>query len=374
MKLFFVTFLAIVFLQSCGQSPNNSPGAWIAAQKSNDATKVGPSPSSSAQTGSPSPNPSQSPSNPSATPDPQFSVGDAPDDYLSVDAINHLISDWAGKASPIATVQQYGTVAGQAVQYLRISSAVSNPAQNLPKILIDASTHGDEPISVTTVLGFTHLLLSQFGRDPEITELIKTRDIYVVPLVCPDGYAADSREVEGGQDPNRTYPYPGNENQKSVQCIQAMRDLFIQVGFNATIDYHASGRMVLLPWGYTETAFNDGGNATAYKNFGQKLGGLAGYDWGQIPSMVGYIAPGGSVDWYYIEGQKRGWNTMAIGVEVAESKQPARSEIPIEVAKNVPLLKTFIREAPTAFKSSYATDIPWPRWKGPSPFFVPFKE
>lgn len=307
-----------------------------------------------------------------AVTEPVFDLGPEPSDYLDMGDVYKLLQKWQERAAPIATLHSYGKAQGYDLQYLRIHAGARADA---PKVLIDAATHGDEAISVATVLGVTHRLLSLYGREKEVTDLLKERDIYVVPMVCADGYARGSREVEG-QDPNRTFPHPGDPNRRSVQCITALRNLFHKEQFNATIDYHASGRMVLLPWGYTRQRFADGNRAAAYRNLGQKLASLAGYTWGQIPDMVGYTAPGSSVDYFYIEGKKANVNTFSVGIEVGVAKRPARSEIPIEVGRNFPLIIAFLKDAPQAFESEQLTTdtIHWPVPQKISPYFVPGKE
>ena len=150
-------------------------------------------------------------------------LGSAPTQYLELSEIKTLLTGWAAKDTKLMKFQTYATVNGEPAMYLRVSSSV-NDGKDRPKVLIDAATHGDESISTATILGFMHKFLSGYGKDQTITKLIQTRDIYFVPVVCPDGYSNFSRQVEG-RDPNRSFPSPTNPGRTSATCAQEIANL-----------------------------------------------------------------------------------------------------------------------------------------------------
>lgn len=311
-----------------------------------------------------------------------FDLGSEPEDYLSFTEVNETFAGWADKAPHISEFVSYAEVHGFKTSYLRISRAVARPELSLPSVLIAAAVHGDEQIAAATVIGFTHRLLMGYQSDDALRNLIKTRDIYIVPVTCADGYSNVSRTVEGGIDPNRSYPWPGDQNAQSAACVDGLRNLYEQKHFNATIDVHASGRMWLLPWGYTEDRFVEGDRGDLYRQLGAKLASLNNYQWGPIPTMVGYIAPGSSADYFYIRGKELGVNTVALGAEVGTSKEPHPSYIKDEVDLNFEPLKVFISEAPVLFDQSSGTyasykqkvKVEYPVYSDISPWFVPGME
>ncbi len=225
-------------------------------------------------------------------------LGAAPSNYLSLSDIEALLAKWAKAGPGLLEYKVFGTSNGKNNVYLRVSKAVSTGQSDLPKVLIDAGTHGDEWIGPAIVLGFMHHYISQYGKDAEITELINTRDVYFIPVVSPTGYSTKSRDEEG-QDPNRSFPLHGATPTTSISNLMS---LFRQVGFNATIDYHASGRMMLTPWGYTSSQFDEGGLGAKQRTLvAEMVASQTGskYRWGSIVSMVGYVADNSSIDWFY---------------------------------------------------------------------------
>ena len=106
---------------------------------------------------------------------------------------------------------------------------------------------------------------------------------------------------------------------------------------------------MMYPWSYSQSPIRDGDFDSKYKILAQKLAASAGYQWGQIPNIIGYTAEGSSGDYFHWQGQLKGYNTCAMAVEVATSKRPPESAINTEVTKNYQALLTFINEAPLLF-------------------------
>ena len=71
-------------------------------------------------------------------------------------------------------------------------------------MLVTAGIHGNEPLSTSVTMSYMCYLLSQYGKDIELTKLIDETTIYYVPVVSPDSYPY-SRHVDS-VDPNRNFP------------------------------------------------------------------------------------------------------------------------------------------------------------------------
>lgn len=303
-------------------------------------------------------------------------IGEEPNSYLSVRDIAGLFDNWESKAAGLVESNKYATVNGLDAVYLRVSTAVKGSSSNLPRVMITAATHGDEPISTATVIGVAYRFISQYGKDSAITNLINTRDIYFVPTVCPDGYENNSREVEGGVDPNRAFPSPTEPGRSSPDCVSSIISFFNSKQFNATIDYHASGGMMMYPWGYQESPIEDDRFSNAYKTIAKKMSDVSGYRWGQITEMVGYLSEGSSADYFYWHGNQQGWGTFSFAVEAGQSKQPPESEISSEAEANFGAIKAFIEDAPLVGSTwaSYSDAPTPPQYNSISPYFVPGQE
>ncbi len=300
-------------------------------------------------------------------------MGDEPDEYLTYDEITQLIKSWAQAGPEIMEVGSYGSGGGYTNYYLRISAAVSDNSLNLPRGTINACMHGDEWIATATVLAVIHRILKKYAKNDEITKLIQTRDIYLVPVVNPANYDMKKRE-ENGRDPNRSFPWPGDENNNPTPNAQRLMNLFIDKKFNSVLEYHASGRMVLLPWGHKKKPLDIYEHKVRHAKLGKMMGDAANYHWGLSPDIVGYTTPGESTDWAYIEGQKLGLNTSVFCIEAGTSKIPSESKIPTEANRNYELIKLFISEGPVLLTNSRydnIADIKTPVYDTPSPYFVP---
>jgi len=58
-----------------------------------------------------------------------------------------------------------------------------------PRVLLHAGDRGDHPLSVEVALDAIHTLLTSYGRDPKATAWVDGLEIFVLPLLNPDGAA-----------------------------------------------------------------------------------------------------------------------------------------------------------------------------------------
>src|SRR5262245_25584780 len=104
--------------------------------------------------------------------------------------------------------------------------------ENEPEVRIDSLHHAREPVSMEMTLFFMDWLLTNYGTDPLATYLVDEREIYLVPIVNPDGYEYNrqtnpqggglwrkNRRNNGGGsfgvDLNRNYSYQWGGNGSS---------------------------------------------------------------------------------------------------------------------------------------------------------------
>lgn len=310
-------------------------------------SKGNPSSDESHEGSSDSPSASEVESLPKEVTLPSYSLG-----YPSVSSIQSTIKSWAEKAPTLAKYGEFGQDGRFSSFYLRISKAVGQPKMELPRVLVTAATHGDEHLSTGLLLGYMHKFLGSYGKDDSITELIDSRDIYFVPVVCPGGYSRVSRFVEG-VDPNRVYPYPDEPTLGFMPaCISNTIKFFEEKKFNATLDYHNYGGMVMFPWSYTSYKVEQN-LFVNYMNLAKELGQISGYQRvGPVATTI-YKAKGTSIDYYHWFGQDQGWNTCSFAIEAGSSKRPPVSAIKGELDRNYHLINHFINKAPVLFMSTY---------------------
>ncbi|MCP4639937.1 MAG: hypothetical protein GY851_05880 [bacterium] len=102
---------------------------------------------------------------------------------------------------------------GQSVEGRELWALVisDNPdvEEDEPEFKYVSTMHGDEPLGLEMCLYLVDRLLTDYGTDQRITDLVDETHIWIVPLMNPDGHAIQWRLNAQNQDLNRTFPsYP----------------------------------------------------------------------------------------------------------------------------------------------------------------------
>ena len=84
---------------------------------------------------------------------------------------------------------------GRELWAVKVSDNV-NVDENEPELLFDGTHHSDEHMGVEMTLHIFHWLVDGYGVVPRITNIVDTREIYIVFLVNPDGAEYD---ISGGK-------------------------------------------------------------------------------------------------------------------------------------------------------------------------------
>ena len=164
---------------------------------------------------------------------------------LSLEEVNSMLKTWHEEAPEITEVGFIGkTYQGRDIPYIRLGKKTG------PKVLLFAGIHGDEKLAVSTMLGVVGKMLKGYMSDERITELLRTRDIYFIPVLSPESYIKNSRNLLG-LDPNRNFNGPRLEHKDSIPCIQALKNFHQKHEFKAVMSCHNFGDVYFYPWGFT---------------------------------------------------------------------------------------------------------------------------
>lgn len=216
--------------------------------------------------------------------------------YLDYGGVTQQCQKWAQEAPDLAEYGTYGkTRRGTDICYLRVCNKLDTKSK--PKVMITGCIHGNEPWATGCVMAFCGTLLGEYGKNPEITELVNSRDIYIVPVISPDSYP-HSRHVDG-VDPNRDFPGPSRPNHQSTPSIAAIQTFFLKVRPNAIISGHTHGRIFLTPYG---DQYQRCPNDADFQRIVGQMGQLAQYRVDRACNMYGTPMHGSEVDWYYRHG------------------------------------------------------------------------
>jgi murein tripeptide amidase MpaA len=200
-----------------------------------------------------------------------------------------------------------------------------------PSVLFLGCHHAREWISVEVPFLFGKRLLESYGTSQEVRDLVDGSEIWIVPIVNPDGleysihvyrYWRKNRRANAdgtyGVDINRNYGYrwgfdntgssgmPGSEIYRGTGPFSepetaAVRDLFAGRDFRAAISFHSYAQTILYPWGYTtDPAPDDAGLGAIAATMSGLMAAVNGtvYAAGQASRAL-YTTNGDTIDWTY---------------------------------------------------------------------------
>ena len=148
---------------------------------------------------------------------------------------------------------------GRELLFIHINNDLNN-SQNEPEFMYTSTMHGDEVTGYVLMLHYIDYLLSNYGVDSSVTNLVDNIDIWINPLANPDGtYHGGNNTVYGatrynanGVDLNRNYPDPqagphpdGNDYQEETQ---AFMDFAAAHDFVMSANLHGGSEVANYPW------------------------------------------------------------------------------------------------------------------------------
>ena len=194
------------------------------------------------------------------------------------------------------------SVQGRTIWGLKITD---NPdiEENEAEVRICGLHHGNEYMSAELPLLLAYHLVQNYSSDPAITELVNNREIWIIPMVNPDGREAGSRYNAHGVDLNRNYGYmPQSATPYSEPETQAMRTNALENNFVLSLSFHCSGDIVNYIWNYKTQRSPDNAAIVYLSNQYASYNGYwvtEGYDWYQTLGDCNDFSYGcrGDIDW-----------------------------------------------------------------------------
>ena len=299
------------------------------------------------------------------------SATEFPAGYTGFHSYTEITAETAAVAAAHPDIAQRFSIGksyqGRELWAMKISDNVATD-ENEPEVLFDGSHHADEHMAAEMTLRIMHWLVDGYGSDTRITNIVNSREVWIVFLVNPDGAEYD---ISGGRfhlwrknrqptpgtgyvgtDLNRNYSYRwgggGNTSSKpnaityrgpsafSAPETRAMRDFLAsrvvdgKQQIRAGITFHEYGRLVMWPYGYTYT--NTPADMTvddhaALVYIGTKMASTNGYKPEQASDL--YISSGTSRDYLY--GTYR---TFSYTFEMSIKDYPGDAAIGPETRRN----------------------------------------
>ncbi len=192
-----------------------------------------------------------------------------------------------------------------------------NPSleENEPEFRIIGCHHGNEYMSVEMPLLMMDYLTDNYGSDPQATHLVDDLEIWVIPMMNPDGRTAGTRYNANGVDLNRDYGYMWNGDSPDVFSqveTRAIREHGLKNNFSISLSYHTSGDIVNYVWNYKDFPVAD---SAFVVDISMEYGSYNGY-W----VVEGY-------NWYQTLGDCNDWSygsrsDIDATIEIANSNIP----------------------------------------------------
>jgi len=167
--------------------------------------------------------------------------------YHTPDEIEIFLDEIQSHYSNIAKVESIGTSeSGREIKALIISDNPEN-LEGEPAIRLTGGIHGNEKMSVELLLRFIEYLTSNYNRNTEVTDIVNSKYICIIPVLNPDGLADNSRYNSNGVDLNRNFNATGSSLQSETKALQ---DYSLSRKFNLSVTYHTGAVLVNMPFDY----------------------------------------------------------------------------------------------------------------------------
>ncbi|RXN19133.1 carboxypeptidase A1-like protein [Labeo rohita] len=245
--------------------------------------------------------------------------------------IDMIVAENPNMVSKIVIGQSYEN---RPLNVLKFSTGASRPG-----IWIDTGIHSREWVTLASGIWFAKKIVTDYGRDPILTDILNNYDIFLEIATNPDGYEythtrdrmwRKTRKPNPGSscvgvDPNRNWDAGfGGAGSSSSPCsetyrgpsahseseVKAIVDFVKSHGnIKAFVSIHSYSQMLLYPYGYTSTPAKD--QAELHEVVTKAVSALQSlyntrYRYGSIITTI-YQASGGTIDWTYNQGIKHSY-------------------------------------------------------------------
>lgn len=219
-----------------------------------------------------------------------------------------------------------------------------------PASLFIGGMHARELAPPEIMYKLAEHLVKNYGKDPQVTDLVDTRDINIVPMVNVDGRIKveqgnnwQRKNTNGsGVDLNRNFDshwnyqglnvpssWIGSSTNPSSETysgkapasepeVQAIQNYYKVKKLNMVLDMHSYGEMFFWPVGYSDKPIPE---ANIFKNMYDNSFKKINYQGGTSMSLL-YPTTGTTDDYAYVKHR-----ALGLGMEVGQSFRPSYQEV-----------------------------------------------
>ncbi|MCK4871101.1 MAG: ankyrin repeat domain-containing protein [Phycisphaerales bacterium] len=257
-------------------------------------------------------------------------------DYHTYSEVEAELADAAANYPAITRLINLGqTVQGRDMWALCITD---NPdtQEDEPEFKYISTMHGDEIIGVEMCLFLIDHLLTNYGSDPRITNIIDEVELWIIPCMNPDGFVSGNRYNANWVDLNRDFPdpYTSPNNTPAGRAIETanIMNWSFDHSFALAANFHSGALVVNYPFDN-----NASGSSVYTASPDDDLFIWISEEYSQHNSPMWnspyfYHGITNGADWYAIAGGMQDWDYVYMGgnevtIELADNDPPS-SQIP----------------------------------------------
>ncbi len=281
------------------------------------------------------------------------------DSYPTYDAYVEMMYQFETDYPGLCKIYSIGTLAsGRELLVAKISDNI-NEDEDEPEFLYTSTMHGDETAGYILMLRLIDDMLTNYGSDARITNMVNEMEIWINPNANPDGtYAGGNNTVNGstrsnanGVDLNRNYPDPEDGQHPDGNDWQPETVFFMDFAeahdFSMAANFHGGIELVNYPWDTWSTrAADDDWWIMVSREYADtcQLNSPNGYMTGEDNGITnGY-------DWYEVAGGRQDYmnyehNCREFVLELSNTKLVPESQLDNHWEYNYRSLYNYLEQA-----------------------------
>lgn len=318
-------------------------------------------------------------------------------DFPSADSAYHNYAEMSDEIQQVAAahpdlVSRFSigqSYEGRELWTVKISDNVATDEVE-PEVLFLGLHHAREHLTVEMTLYILHLLVDNYGTDTQITDLVNSRETYIVFNVNPDGGEYDiatgayrswrkNRQPNAGSsyvgtDLNRNYGYkwgccggssgsPSSDTYRGAAAFSAPEMARVRDFVNSrviggiqqiktSITFHTYAELILWPFGYTYTDVPSDmaqDDHDVFVAMGQAMAGTNGYTAQQSSDL--YITDGTYDDWAYGAHKIFGYTFEMYPTTSSPGFYPPDEAIAPQTSRNEQAVRYIIQQADCPYRT-----------------------
>ncbi len=265
--------------------------------------------------------------------------------YYTLDAYHTFLESMVTQYPNLCQLVQFGTsVQDRPLYFLKISDNVSQE-ENEPEFRFVSSMHGDEVVGYENCIRLIQLLTSQYTTNTRISNIVDNTEIWICPMLNPDGYVAQERYNGNGADINRNFALPIGNQHPDGMAWQPETIAIMNHGnahsINLSANFHGGALVTNYAWDYIYALAPDNNLliqlAHAYADYNLPMHNSSEFTNGITNGAQWYIAEGTLQDWVYANN-----DCIDLTIELSNTKWPPSNQLDTYWSQNQESMLTYL--------------------------------